>query len=310
MDSSEPVRPESEWWSHVRDCARRALQCGALQPIDTRTEFADDGDVTFVIRIPKSAGRKRVAGKPARGSPARNPFLPYQRELFVADISPTHVCLLNKFSVVENHVLIVTRAFEDQTSPLTLDDFAALWRCLEPRTSLGFYNGGRQAGASQPHKHLQVVPLPLTSRGPAIPIEPLLPVGEWHVSKSEPTSQARLPFRHAFARLSSGGLSSGGGAVQDGAVQDGADDSRKAFAVYRHMLEQLGVRRNDAGRLSPYNVLVTRDWMLVVPRSHDAYESISINALGFAGSLFVRDEQQSECVRKIGPLQLLRHVAG
>ena len=26
---------------------------------------------------------------------------------------------------------------------------------------LGFYNGGETAGASQPHKHLQIVPLPL-----------------------------------------------------------------------------------------------------------------------------------------------------
>jgi len=38
---------------------------------------------------------------------------------------------------------------------------------------------------------------------------------------------------------------------------------------------------------APYNLLATRRWMLVVPRRQERYEKISVNALGFAGSLFV-----------------------
>ncbi|TMH28158.1 MAG: hypothetical protein E6H63_09175 [Betaproteobacteria bacterium] len=60
--------------------------------------------------------------------------------------------------------------------------------------------------------------------------------------------------------------------------------------------------------LAPYNLLVTRDWMLVVPRRQERYESISVNALGFAGSLFVRDAAELELVRRAGPMNVLRAV--
>ncbi len=62
------------------------------------------------------------------------------------------------------------------------------------------------------------------------------------------------------------------------------------------------------GEPGPYNLLVTRDWMLLVPRSAEAYESISVNALGFAGSLLVRDERELELVCERGPMAVLREV--
>ncbi len=43
---------------------------------------------------------------------------------------------------------------------------------------------------------------------------------------------------------------------------------------------------------APWNLLVTRRWMLVVPRLCERFEGVAINALGFAGSLFVRDDVQ------------------
>jgi ATP adenylyltransferase len=49
--------------------------------------------------------------------------------------------------------------------------------------------------------------------------------------------------------------------------------------------------------------------MLVVPRSREHFESISVNALGFAGSLFVRNRGELELVRKSGPMKILRQVA-
>jgi sulfate adenylyltransferase (ADP) / ATP adenylyltransferase len=49
----------------------------------------------------------------------------------VAHLSPTHVCLLNKFNVVAHHVLVVTREFEQQTSPLNAADFDATLQVLQ-----------------------------------------------------------------------------------------------------------------------------------------------------------------------------------
>ena len=48
---------------------------------------------------------------------------------------------------------------------------------------------------------------------------------------------------------------------------------------------------------APYNLLATRRWMLLVPRSRDCFDSVPVNALGFAGSLFVRDEAQMQAAK-------------
>ena len=54
-----------------------------------------------------------------------------------------------------------------------------------------------------------------------------------------------------------------------------------------------------------YNMLMTRNWMLIVPRSQAGFAGISVNALGFAGHLLARNQQQVETIRENGPLGLL-----
>ena len=63
-----------------------------------------------------------------------------------------------------------------------------------------------------------------------------------------------------------------------------------------------------AHQSAPYNLLVTPEWMLLVPRCAEKADGVAVNALGFAGSLFVRDAQQLEAVRRIGPMTVLKHV--
>jgi ATP adenylyltransferase len=48
--------------------------------------------------------------------------------------------------VVDHHILIVTRAFEDQDTWLTLADFEALAICMAEIDGLAFFNGGRWRG--------------------------------------------------------------------------------------------------------------------------------------------------------------------
>ena len=59
----------------------------------------------------------------------------------------------------------------------------------------------------------------------------------------------------------------------------------------------------------PYCLLATREWLLLVPRSREFFDSISINALGFAGALLVRNEEQLRALRAAGPLTALRETA-
>ncbi|MEJ2131872.1 MAG: phosphorylase, partial [Gammaproteobacteria bacterium] len=53
------------------------------------------------------------------------------------------------------------------------------------------------------------------------------------------------------------------------------------------------------------NLLMTQDWMLIVPRGQEHVAGVSINALGFAGSLFVESTEELERLRDIGPMQVL-----
>src|SRR5699024_10677445 len=89
---------------------------------------------------------------------AKDPFAPpYESDLVVGELAPAHMVLLNKFPVLDLHALAVTREAEPQTHLLTACDCEALLRLLYSWDSLVFYNAGPEAGASQAHKHLQVI---------------------------------------------------------------------------------------------------------------------------------------------------------
>jgi len=183
----------------VDEKTRCALETGALQPIETEQTVLEDGGVPFLVRAVSSLARKDeerssrlAADSGGRGRP-ENPFLPPDPDLTVAEVSPTHLAVLNKFNVIERHLLVVTRAFEHQETLLTEGDFRALFTCMAELGGLGFYNGGAVAGASQEHKHLQLVPLFPLEGGPGIPMERLF-------GGSGPRCPG-LPFAHAFGRL-------------------------------------------------------------------------------------------------------------
>ena len=224
-----------------------------------------------------------------------NPFLPYEPDMLVADISPTHVCLLNKFTVIDYHLLVVTRAYEDQQSLLTLEDFVALGACMAEIDGLAFYNAGRTAGASQRHKHLQLVPLPLAPIGLPIPIEPAL--GLDMLGRGIQRA-ARLPFRHALTRLDPGWW------------ERPQDAAAPMLGIYRAMLREVNLAPTEAGdQPGSYNLLLTRRWMLLAPRAAESYAGISVNALGFAGCLLVHDRQQLALLKRVGPMTVLQQVA-
>ncbi len=276
---------------------REALACGALARIETIEETIPERGAVFVVRRVSSLARKAEAARPVGELPRRNPFLPPEPELTVGAIGPAHLAVLNKYPVIDRHLLIVTRAFAPQEALIDASDFAALAAVMRGFPSLGFYNGGKAAGASQPHKHLQVVPLPL-GRG-----ETPFPVAPWIDAVRRDGAAARVPqfeFAHGVARFG-------------GETIDGADAGASLEAIYRGLLEHIGIGQSRVDGLAlqsaPYNLLVGRDWMLAVRRAREHADGISVNTLGYAGSLFVKDEAQLALVRRIGPLAVLRSVA-
>jgi sulfate adenylyltransferase (ADP) / ATP adenylyltransferase len=280
-------------WQDVTTQTEHALACGALRSFDTVQRVIEDRGVRFLVRQAANLARKEEASKLAAKSAAdaasewRDPFAPCEAALRVGDIGEQHFLLLNKFNVLAHHLLIVTTDFEPQETLIGEDDFAALFACLDRFDGLGFYNGGTIAGSSQPHKHLQMVPLPLDADSQAtLPIEPYLEAARTDGIFRVP----ELAFAHAAAWL-------------------GDTDAKQARATYLRLLDAIGVEPLDVAGVvhqsAPYNLLVTRRWMLAVPRSVSHVQGVPVNALGFAGSLFVRDDAQRDIVESRGPMQLL-----
>ena len=290
-------------WQKIVATTDAAIISGALLPVPTDHRVIEEGRIRYLVRVLARLRRKdearKAQDKAAAAGRKFNPFLPPEPALTVGQVSSTHSAVLNKFNVVEHHLLIVTKQFENQETLLTPGDFEALWLCMAEYEGLGFYNGGKEGGASQEHKHLQLVPLPLAPDGPAIPLEPLL--AEASGGHDEILNIPAFPFRHAFVRL------------EPELWKQPAAVARHCFELYAMLLRRVGMQPPGPGNLSrqshPYCLLATRQWMLLVPRSQEHFKGVSLNSLAYAGSFFVRDEQQLAMLRKAGPLRALAETA-
>jgi len=277
----------------------KALASGAQKPIPTVLEKVHDGGIAFSVwRLNRPnaplSGDQAADEKPAYSESAINPFLPYDPRLFVAHITDSHVCLLNKYNVFDRHLIIVTREFERQTKWLTLRDFAALWLCMMEFDGIAFYNGGKTAGASQRHKHLQYVPFIQGADTTELPITPSLEDIRW---QNDVGAINAFPFAHAYALL-------------DADLSTPIDQAAAMlFSLYWKLLSACGIVRGEEDtQTQPYNLLATRQWMMIVPRSRESFAGVSINALGFTGSLLVRSCDQLETLRSAGPISALQQV--
>lgn len=276
----------------IRHAIDHALSTGALLPVSTESATVTDGGVRFILRWVSSLSLKALAKKlPRPGDKPTNfnPFLPFDQDLWVADMSATHVALLNKFPSQDGHLVLITREFRKQESPLDAADFDALARLLMGVDGLAFFNGGTVAGSSQGHKHMQLIP---TSD---IPVEAVLPVDS---VVGKPCQVAALPFRHAFVRLDDSVF------LTDPA--HAAMDMQRAFEA---ACISCGIVERD-GEMSPYNMLATRRWMMVVPRVQETCdlgggERLQISALWFAGTAFATRPEQIPLLQQAGLMRVL-----
>lgn len=282
--SESPLLP-GQLWPRLIEQSHHALSTGALQPIATESIGLKVGEITFVVRILANLHRKKAVTQEQQQQ-KRNPFLPYEADLFIGNFSETHLGLLNKFNAVDHHLLIVTRQFEDQQTPLNPPDFAAAVQVLREKPGLIFYNSGPIAGASQPHRHLQWIPFPLGDKGEAFPL-----VSLFNQALENPKI---APFKLAIAPL-----------TPDSFRTDRA--GMICHQLYGELLQRLDIQKPGQNPL-PYNLLMTPDFLIVIPRSQESYQGIEVNALGFAGGLLVRNPDQLQTLQAIGPFNLLQQV--
>ena len=210
------------FWTKAEQVVERALENGSLLPIATEATTIVENGIEFLGHVVTNNAAKKFTS----ANKQDNPFLPYEEEMYVADAGKGHVCLLNKYPVLNPHLLICSREFISQAAPLELQDFVAWIMGFDHDQVLGFYNGGTLAGASQTHRHMQLVKTP-------IPLEGAI------LSDS-------LPFRHRLYRFDS-------------------LNSEHLYLCYLVGLKELGLSDiqslNVDKECKPYNLILTKKWM-------------------------------------------------
>lgn len=266
-------------WRGALALSRAAQASGDLVPL--RTELVDDPRLhPFVLRRLLSRTPKHLRG----GGPRPNPFLPWDQALELERRGDSHVLILNKFPVQPAHLLLITQDWQPQAGWIGASDWQAVIWLAADTGGFWFFNSCAAAGASQPHRHLQLLP--------------------------RHAGEVSCPLAEAFQRQLRGEGESWPWQYRLSA-RSSADDPEELAAIYRqHALELgLGDPRHDPRPLHPYNLLFDDAWLVTVRREREHCAGYSVNALGFGGYLLATGRSDPDWLQQNGPWQLLRSVA-
>ncbi|PHH53209.1 Protein APA1 [Ceratocystis fimbriata CBS 114723] len=272
----------------------------------------------FQIRYAPSLAQKPKNPVRAPGSVPFDPFATPPPALRIVDISPAHFLVLNKFAIAPEHFILATTAWRSQEDVLEAEDIEAAYACVQAyrgrqggnqsgpdggvvdgeehglqRTGLFvFYNGGPHSGASQPHRHLQLVPMSslYDCLSASTPWSPLID------SVQQPTASQDIPI-HLFTKP-----------VSDNPTKN------ELFDTYLGLYAQackavLGAETEvpSTGKaLISYNFSLTGKTMALCPRISEGARigvehgagKIQLNGTILAGTALVKNEAEWVALRK------------
>ncbi|KAJ5731441.1 ATP adenylyltransferase C-terminal [Penicillium malachiteum] len=195
-----------------------AKEGGDLVFSQTHLSLITAAGIPYQLRYCPALGKKPSNLKPETTLP-RPKFDPFENpspELLIAHFppeNPSHALVLNKFPVIPNHFILSTKEWRAQTDLLEKADLEAAYECLRtwgqddntttgpaPRRLFAFFNSGEDSGASQPHRHLQFLPVEAMRQPETEGWHPLIDVLTAH-AQSHPGSSTfqylpHLPFAH------------------------------------------------------------------------------------------------------------------
>lgn len=218
-----------------------------------------------------------------------NPFLPPNPEEIVSTVGEHHYLLLNKFSFYRPSLLITTREYTSQEEALTGDDITALWAVMQSFSSryLGIYNCGYHSGSSQGHKHMQIWPYPDEEKL-GFQLFPGFATSENLIADNIPP----IPYKHFVLRLPANATANA--------------------VIERHdrLLEATRHAQQKAGSGSAHNVIISKEWICLIPRRRSGFETGSgVNSGGVTGCSVVTSEAERQAWMSLGPAEYLKSVA-
>ncbi|KAI9008460.1 HIT-like domain-containing protein [Phycomyces nitens] len=250
----------------------------------------------FEITCVPSLGNKPKSDKDEKEKEKVNPFLSPNPKLLV-DEKDQHLILLNKFCVVPHHILVVTKEFRKQTEPLFPTDLYETWVAMTTaydKPAVAFYNCGPNSGASQEHKHVQI--MPLRHDGPQPPL-----TEAFEEIKDRKAGQVytidKIPYIHVITPLDRVFIDSS-------TSKDELEDylGQMFFGLLDSMFHQM--RQHTQPTKTSYNFIMTDKFMMLVPRSKEsatlehegATFEISVNSLGFTGLLLCKSDDEKKAL--------------
>ena len=236
--------------------------------------------------------------------------------------------MLNKFAIVPEHFILATKEFKQQTHVLEPSDLEATAACIrsfederlavKSDSSKGgdgtaredglfaFFNCGEHSGASQPHRHIQLLPVARMRDG-------LEGDDEWDVLASN-LDEGKAPFSCFSERIT---LSMSGQELFD--VYLGL--YRQACrAVSSHAGTKATEDAPGEGETQiSYNMAMTRDMLVVCPRLREGGDvksadgevvgTLGLNGTLLAGTALVKSQSEWDTLKE-EPQKLLAVLRG
>ena len=217
--------------------------------------------------------------------PKINPFRPWDNILEIDSIGKNHQLILNKYPVQQGHILLITNEWKEQNGWIEIKDWEAIKEVNKDTTGLWFFNSGPLAGASQPHRHIQ-----LLRRDPS---ELTCPRENWILNFNDVNYKNERFRKNIRIKKFLKSL-----------------DEDNIHEIYKELSKKLGLGdpKFDKKPRYPYNLIFTDNWMVLIKRKTDNLHGISINALGFAGYILVTNKSDIKYLKKFGPEQLLENL--
>ena len=271
-------------WSKALEISRKAIDCGALIPLETIKHKSNEVCFDYELRFLKSPIPKYLV----EYGPKRNPFIPWDTRLEIQTINDKHTLILNKYPVQIGHMLLITNNWKPQNGWLNIEDFEAIRNVDNDTTGLWFFNSSKEAGASQPHRHFQLLPRHIH--------ESICPRYEWFCSLLNNKKDNNSLISHCISIKPRN--------------KNKDSDSNDLFNSYKSMIDELHLGEIDLINkpLKPYNILITSEWIALIKRKIDRSNGFSINALGFAGYFLGSKKSDVNTLMKFGPERILKDV--
>lgn len=270
-----------KYWVKALDQTHLSITNNGLFPLKTTVvtrEYYNKND--FIIR---ELDTSRFKKKNSYG-PNQNPFNPWDKILEVDKIGTNHQLILNKYPVQKGHILLITNTWRPQDGWLDINDWIAIQMVNEDTSGLWFFNSSPIAGASQPHRHFQLL---RRDHG-----ETICPREKWFLDFENNNDQdSKLKKNAVVSKFNF------------------LDNSINIYNLYLELSKKIGLGNpiDDEKPRFPHNILITNNWIAIIKRKYDHVHGFSVNGLGFAGYLLVTEKSNINYLKKYGPEKLLEN---